>query len=410
MSWASLIKLAIRNFQINKKRAFLTMLGIVIGVSAVVIIMSAGAGAQSLIINEINSFGSNLFAVMPGVANENGPPPSIVGITVTTLKLTEVADIAEIPHIEAVTAYVRGMGTLSYGGQKTDTTFVGTSADLLKVENLTLATGRFFDKKEVDSLAQVIVLGHDIKNDLFGEEDALGKFVKLKKQRFRVIGVLDQMGNVLFENKDTQVYIPITTAQKKILGINHVSLIRGKIDDVANTKFVLNEVTKTIRQNHHIKNPANDDFTVRSLEQALNVINSVTDSLRFFLAGIAAISLLVGGIGIMNIMLVNVTERTKEIGLRKAVGATYRQILEQFLIESASLTLLGGLAGLLLGVLIAWLIAIVVQNMGYNWDFIISPRSILLALSVSVLVGVAFGLYPAQQAAKLEPVEALRNE
>ena len=195
-----------------------------------------------------------------------------------------------------------------------------------------------------------------------------------------------------------------------MLGINHVSIIRGKVDNTENNDFVIKQVKKIIRQHHHINNSNNDDFTVRSLEQALSVITSVTDSLKLFLAGIAAISLIVGGIGIMNIMLVNVTERTKEIGLRKSVGATTNDILIHFLTESATLTLIGGSIGILIGVLLSWLIAISIKSIGYDWDFVVSWLSILLGLSVSISVGLIFGSYPAKQAADLEPVEALRTE
>ncbi len=410
MHFYSLIKSSLINLNANRKRAFLTMLGIIIGVSSVIIIISAGAGAQSLIVNEINSFGSNLFAVLPGAAKENGPPPAVMGITVTTLKLKDLEELKKIPHIKALTAYVRGVGTAAYEGQTTDVTFVGVNTALPKVENIALSQGRFFNQAEVKSMAKLVVLGWQIKQDLFAGQSAIGKIIKIKKHNFKVVGVMDQMGNVAFDNKDTLVYIPITTAQKIMLGINHVSLIRGKVDKVSNTDFVIQEVEKTIRHQHHIKDPQNDDFSVRSLEQALNVIDSVTDALRFFLTGIAAISLLVGGIGIMNIMLVNVTERIKEIGLRKAVGATRYKILQQFLIESATLTLIGGSLGIILGVLLSWLIALTIQHLGYQWDFIISPLSILFALVVSVTVGLVFGLYPANQAAHLEPVEALRAE
>ncbi len=405
------VKASLSNFYHDKKRAFLTMLGIIIGVSSVIIIISAGAGAQSLIINEINSFGSNIFGVLPGAAKEDGPPASVMGITVTTLKLKEIDDLKKIPHVTAVSAYVRGVGTLSYQGQKTDATFVGVNASLPQIENITLAHGRFFNPAEVASLAHVAVLGSQVKNDLFGQDSpAVGANIKIKRHTFKVIGVMAPMGNMAFDNKDALVYIPITTAQKIMLGINHVSLIRGKIDNADYTDFVINEVKKTIRRHHHINNPDNDDFSVRSMAQALSTLDSVTNALRFFLAGIAAISLIVGGIGIMNIMLVNVTERTKEIGLRKAVGATRYKILQQFLIESAAITLSGGLIGVLLGILISWLAALLIQHLGYAWEFKLSLISILIALSVSVLIGLVFGLYPANQAAKLEPVEALRDE
>ncbi len=410
MSIFTLINSSFNNLWANKKRAFLTMLGIIIGVGSVIIIMSVGAGAQSLIVNEISSFGTNLFAVMPGSTSENGPPASVMGITVTTLKLKEINDIKKIPHVEAVSAYVRGTGTMSYQNQTSESTFVGVNASLPTVESIEINHGRFFTPDEVKSMARVVVLGYKVKTDLFGDNNPVGKNIKIKKHKFKVIGYLDTLGNVAFENKDTQVYIPITTAQKIMLGINHVSIIRGKVDNTENNDFVIKQVKKIIRQHHHISNSNNDDFTVRSLEQALSVITSVTDSLKLFLAGIAAISLIVGGIGIMNIMLVNVTERTKEIGLRKSVGATTNDILIHFLTESATLTLIGGSIGILIGVLLSWLIAISIKSIGYDWDFVVSWLSILLGLSVSISVGLIFGSYPAKQAADLEPVEALRTE
>ncbi len=404
------IKFSLHNLNVNKKRSFLTMLGIIIGVGSVIVIMSVGAGAQSLIINEISSFGTNLFGVIPGAADENGPPATVMGITVTTLKLKEVDDLKKIPHVEAVTAYVRGVGTMNYQNQFTEATFVGVNASLPYVESIDINHGRFFNTNEVKSMAKVVILGHEVKQKLFDSENPLGKTIKIKKHNFKVIGYLDQIGNVAFENKDTQVYIPVTTAQKIILGINHVSIIRGKIDTTENNDFVIKQVKSTLRKNHHITNPDNDDFTVKSLDQALSVVTSITDSLKLFLAGIAAISLLVGGIGIMNIMLVNVAERTKEIGLRKSIGATTNNILIQFLTESATLTLIGGSIGIISGILFSWLIAFGAQTMGYEWEFIINPTSILLGLSVSISVGLIFGSYPAKYAANLEPVEALRTE
>jgi len=410
MSIITSIKFSLNNLRANKKRAFLTMLGIIIGVGSVIVIMSVGAGAQSLIVNEISSFGTNLFGVIPGAADDNGPPASVMGIIVTTLKLNEVDDLIKIPHVEAVTAYVRGVGTMAYQNQSTEATFVGVNASLPDVESIDIAHGRFFTVDEVKSLSKVVVLGYQVKEDLFGDSDPLGQTIKIKKQNFRVIGYLDELGTVAFENKDTQAYIPVTTAQKIILGINHVSVIRGKVDVTENNDFVIGQVKEIIRNNHNIDNPDNDDFSVRSLDQALDVVTSVTDSLKIFLAGIAAISLIVGGIGIMNIMLVNVAERTKEIGLRKSVGATTANILTQFLTEAATLTLVGGIVGIIGGILFSWLIATTAQAAGYNWEFVVTLSSVLLGLGVSAAVGLIFGSYPAKQAANLEPVDALRSE
>ena len=386
------------------------MLGIIIGVGSVIIIISVGAGAQSLIVNELSAYGTDLFAVLPGAAKEKGPPAAAMGIIVTTLKASEVKDIEKIPYVKNVTAYVKGTGTAIYGNQKAEVNFVGTTNEIVDVESLDIAQGRFFTREESKSLARVIVLGSQIKKDLFGDSDALGKNIKLKKYNFKVIGVMDHMGTKALENKDTQVYIPISTAQKLILGINHISMIRGKVDDAANLPFVTEEIKTVIRRHHNISNPLNDDFTVRSMDQAIDILGSITDALRFFLAGIAAISLLVGGVGIMNIMLVNITERTKEIGLRKSVGATPADILKQFLAESATLTVFSGSIGIIGGILFSWMISLAVRSAGYDWDFIVTLSSIVLAFGVSAAIGLIFGSYPAKKAAKMEPVEALRAE
>ena len=386
------------------------MLGIIIGVGSVIVIISAGAGAQGLIVNELSSFGSNIFGVVPGAAADDGPPASIMGITVTTLKLEEVEDLKKIPHVLAVTGYARGVDTITYQNQKVDGTFLGVNAEFIEVEPGDVIQGRFFAVDDVKSSSRVVVLGSQIKQELFGDSDPLGQSIKIKKQNFKVIGVREELGSIAFENKDEQVYIPITTVQKLLLGIKHVSMIRGKIDDADNVEFVMAEARQIIRQNHDIDDPQYDDFSVRSLNQAMDVITSVTDALKLFLVGIAAISLLVGGIGIMNIMLVNITERTKEIGLRKSVGATRANILKQFLIESTTLTLFGGILGILGGILFSWLIALGAQAAGFDWDFIVTIPSVLLALGVSAAVGIIFGSYPADKAAKMQPVEALRAE
>ncbi|PIU10671.1 multidrug ABC transporter substrate-binding protein [Candidatus Kuenenbacteria bacterium CG08_land_8_20_14_0_20_37_23] len=410
MNFLSSVKLSLNCLRANKKRAFLTILGIIIGVGSVIVIMSVGAGAQSLLVNEISSFGSNLFGITPGAADENGPPASVMGITVTTLKLDELEDINKVPGVIAATAYVRGVDSAVFDSQKVDITYVGTTPAMLIIEDAAVAEGRFFDDNESKNLSRVVVIGDAIKQDLFGDGQAIGEILKIKKQNFRVIGVMGKRGTVAFENKDTQVFIPIKTAQKILLGINHVSLIRGKFEDNANIDMMTGEIEAVVRENHNISNAAQDDFSVRSLDQALDVLTSVTNALRFFLAGIAAISLLVGGVGIMNIMLVNITERTKEIGLRKAVGATRMNILKQFLIESLTITVFGGIIGIISGSILSWLIATIAKQIGYKWDFVITISSIFLGLGVSAAVGLIFGSYPAAKAAKMEPIEALSAE
>jgi len=255
------------------------------------------------------------------------------------------------------------------------------------------------------------VLGSAVKNELFGESEAVGQRVRTKNQSFQVIGVMKERGIVAMQDYDDQVLMPMKTAQK-LLGVNHVGLIRAKIDSDDNRERVMADVKITLREQHGIRDTSgkNDDFTVRSATQALDMITVITDSLRFFLAAMATLSLVVGGIGIMNIMLVAVTERTREVGLRKALGANNLNILSQFLAESVVITLVGGVIGIIFGALVSFVIASGVQFLGYDWSFVVSPFSILLAVVVSMTIGLVFGIYPARKASKLNPIEALRYE
>jgi putative ABC transport system permease protein len=396
----------------NKMRSFLTMLGIIIGIMAVIIIMSVGAGAQSLIINQIKSMGTNLVGILPGKTDEKGPPASVYGITITTLKYDDINAIMSKnnPHILAVAVYVRGMDTVHAGERKTDTTFIGTTSGLPDVEDTGVQSGRFFSSEEERTSARVAVLGHQVAQDLFFDENPIGRIVRIKKTNFNVIGVMKKRGTMGFQNQDNQIYVPITTAQKLLLGIDYISMARVKIDDEKNIDQSIQFMEDIIRDRHNINKPADDDFTIQSMALGVDALTNVTNALRLFLTFIATIALLVGGIGIMNIMLAAVEERTREIGLRKALGARKRHIISQFLIETTMITLMGGIIGIILGVLISFVTARTAQNMGYNWDFIISPLSILLAAGVSITIGIIFGLAPANKASKLDPVEALRYE
>lgn len=389
------------------------MLGIIIGVAAVIIIISVGGGAQSLILSQVKSLGTNLIGVLPGKSEESGPPASIMGIVITTLTYNDalaLADKKNAPNIVSVVAYAKGVATVSWRERSVDTNISGTTVGYLETENGEVEVGRFFNQEEERGLVKVAVLGSQVKEDLFGESDAVGQKMKIKREMFEVIGVMKKRGTVAFQNYDDQIFVPIFTAQKILLGINHVSLIRAKVDAKENINQAILNVEQTLRARHNIANPDNDDFSVRSSAQALDVLTQITNALTYFLAAIAAISLIVGGIGIMNIMLIAVTERTREIGLRKAVGANNQNILNQFLIEAITITGLGGLIGVIVGISISFLIAAGAHVLGYDWDFIISPLSIILALTISFVVGLVFGLYPAAKASKLHPIEALRYE
>lgn len=399
----------------NKGRSFLTMLGIIIGVGAVIIIISVGAGAQSLILAQVKSLGTNLIGVLPGASDDKSPPTTVMGIVITTLTYDDVMALREPKNVQGVidaVAYYKGVSTVSWGNNSYDTNISGITSGYMNVEGGEISDGRFITKEEETNLAKVAILGSTVKKELFGDSDAIGQKIKIKKHMFDVVGVFEERGTVAMQNYDDQVFIPLKTMQKLISGVNHVSMARIKIDNAENVDQALQDVKVTLRERHEIKDQSggSDDFTVRSAAQALEMITTITNALRFFLVAIAAIALLVGGIGIMNIMLVRVTERTREIGLRKAVGADNFDIQSQFLVESISITLIGGTIGIIGGVIVSFLIAVVANFLGYQWEFIISIFSILLAVGVSTAVGLVFGLYPARRASRLEPVEALRYE
>lgn len=404
---------AARALLLNKMRSFLTMLGIIIGVAAVIIIISVGAGAQSLILAEVKSLGTNLIGVLPGKSEDSGPPASIMGIVITTLTYEDAQALENknnVPNITSAVAYSKGVATVSWRDRSVDTNISGTTVGYLETENGQVGAGRFFNKDEEKNMVKVAVLGSQVKENLFGESDAVGQKIKIKKEAFEVIGVMKKKGTVAFQNYDDQIFIPITAAQKILLGIDYIGLIRAKVDSKEHINQAIADVERTLRIRHDISNPTDDDFSVRSSDQALDILTQVTDALKYFLAAIAALSLLVGGIGIMNIMLIAVAERTREIGLRKAVGANNKSILNQFLVEAISITLLGGAIGVAIGISVSFLISVGARLLGYNWDFIISFFSVILALGVSFAIGLIFGLYPAWRASKLDPIQALRYE
>jgi len=411
MNFQGIINLSIIGLKTNKTRSALTMLGIIIGIAAVIIIMSVGSGAQSLILEQVRKVGSNLLGIMPGGSDEKGPPASAFGITVTTLKYEDgLAIIRQVPEVSAVSSFARGIDTVSWQNQQVDTTFVGTTASYLAVENADVVRGHFFTEQDERSISRVAVLGFKLALDLFGETNPLGQRIKIRRESFEVIGVIKERGVVVFENVDNQIYIPLNTAQKLLLGINYVNLMRAKVNDSKNMVAAAESIKQLIRERHNITNPKEDDFSVRNQEDALEMLTTITNALKFFLAAIAAISLLVGGIGIMNIMYVSVTERTREIGLRKAVGATKDNLLSQFLLEAIILTMFGGIFGIVFGALISGTVALVAKYLGYNWQYIITPSSVIVGFLVAALIGVIFGYFPAKKAAKLDPIAALRYE
>jgi putative ABC transport system permease protein len=403
---------SLASLKMNKGGSFLTMLGIIIGVASVIIIISIGAGAQSLIMSEIETLGTDKIGVMPGKAEEGEPPASIMGVTITSLTYEDALAIKDkIPNVANVVAYNNETGSVSWRSNSYLTNIKGCNSSYPEVENGEVAEGRFFTSQEEKDLSRVAVLGSDVKKEVFGASRAVGQNIRIQGKMFQVVGVMEEVGTVAFQNYDDQILIPIKTMQKLITGVEHVNLIRVSVKNKEDLDFTKANIESLLRQRHDIKDPENDDFTVRTSAQAMDMVRTVTDSLKYFLAAMAALSLLVGGIGIMNIMLVNINERTREIGLRKAVGANNTHIIWQFLTETIILTLVGGILGILTGILLSFGVYLVMsRGLGYHWNFIITFPSILLGIGISALIGIIFGTYPARKASKLSPVEALRYE
>lgn len=415
MQLANPIKISYKNLMAAKWRSFLTMLGIIIGVASVILIMAIGRSAQALILDQISGVGSNLIGVLPGASDEEGPPAAVMGISVTTLTyndLQALRKVSNVPEVEAAAGYVMGTATAEYKGTDINAPFTGATASYVDVENTTVSNGRFFTEDEEVNMSRTAVLGSKIAEDLFSGDDPLNKVFKLKDQNFTVIGVLEERGATGFGlgSQDDRVFVPLKTGQKLLLGIDHLGYIRLKAKSQDLIPYAIANIKSTLREQHDIDNPIDDDFSVRDQEAALDIIKNVTDVLRYFLLTIGTISLIVGGVGIMNIMLIAVSQRIREVGLRKAVGARTSDVMAQFLVESATLSFTGGVIGIILGLIFAYLISIVVQRFGYNWPFLVSGESIFVATVISILIGIVSGLYPARKASRISPMEALRYE
>jgi len=423
MDFIGTIKLVIRTLLARKGRSLLTILGIVIGVSGVVIIIALGAGAQSLILSQVTKLGSNLLSVQPGKSNEKGPPAQLFGVVVTTLVNSDAAAIREsnqISHALAVNALVRGTVSVTWQNKNIDTNFLGTDSYYPEVMPITLQKGEFLSQQEAQGGANVVVLGSTVADELFGGTsiNPVGQVIKVRGSSqataggipLHIIGVIEPRGSAFFQDQDDQVFLPLSIGQQQLLGIHYLQAINIKVDSADYINQTIDQIKVLMNQRHHVQSDAEVDFTVRSIANAVDILSTVTNALRIFLTAMSAIALIVGGIGILNIMLATVAERTREVGLRKAVGATNQAVMNQFLLEAGLLTFLGGVLGTILGIVISFLISLLINRLGYEWSFVISLWSVLLALGVSILTGVIFGLYPALKASRLNPIEALRYE
>jgi putative ABC transport system permease protein len=412
MQTRDLFKTSISSLNSHKSRSALTILGIIIGITSIILVMSLGQSAQGLILQQIQSFGPTNLFILPGRASSN---PGSFGQTLLSdsLKQKDFEDLqnkANVPDAVAVIPINFGPVVVSYGNQTYNTQILGSDYKAKKLFNLPIALGDFFTKSDVNSRSDVVVLGSKIANELFGASNPIGQKVKIKNKSFRVVGVLDKKGQS-FIDFDTAVVAPYTTTQQYILGIRHFQRIVVEVSSLEAIPGAIKDITRVLRQNHNITNPDKDDFTVRTQQDVVNTVSNVIDILTLLLSLVAAISLVVGGVGIMNIMLVSVTERTREIGIRKALGATNKDILNQFLVEAVLLTSIGGILGIVFGTILGWAVSFVATNfLGINFPFIFSLKGAVIGVSVSTLIGIIFGIFPASQAAKKSPVEALRYE
>ena len=412
-------KQALFSIESNKMRSVLTMLGIIIGVASVIVLLAAGKGAQRLILAQVEDLGSNIiFALAGGDGGQRrGPPASARGIIVKTLKLSDAEALANPLNVPAVgrvssfTGLSRTQLKIGNNDEEIGVTAQGRDRNFFIMRSYKLKEGRFWTEREEKGLSRVAILGGKAKKNIFGENagNIAGKRIKLKNQSFEIIGVLEEKGSALGgafgQTDDENVIVPVEVAQKYLLGVEYISGIMLEAKTAESIDSAIAEVQKVLRNRHQIRTGKEDDFSIRTQKDAIDILGTITGVFTLFLAAIAAISLIVGGIGIMNIMLVVVTERTKEIGLRKAIGAKRRDILFQFLVESVTITMVGGVLGIVIGLLGSFGL-----SKAGGWAFEVDMSAIALAVTVSAVFGIGFGLYPANKASKLNPIDALRYE
>ncbi len=405
MLFSESVQIAVTALLGNKLRSILTMLGIIIGVGAVIAMISIGMGVKQNVTNSIASLGSNMLIVMPGSTNKGGVR-SAAGSS-QKLKYEDAEAIKKkIKNIDYVSPTVNGSYQIVNGHENWNSSVYGVTPEYLKIRDLTIGTGSFITQNDLNSRNRVAVIGTTVATNLFESENPVGKNIRINNQPYKVIGVIESKGqSSMGQDQDDVVIIPLTTAQERLMGITYIRSINIQVSSADKIESVQGQVETLLRQRHHIVGDKEDDFTVRNLTSLMETMTSTTTMLTLFLGSIAAISLLVGGIGIMNIMMVSVTERTREIGIRKALGATFKNIMMQFLIESVVIGVIGGLLGVAVGVGIALAIA----KTGL-FQTVITAAPILISFSFSVGIGLFFGIYPARKAARLDPIEALRYE
>jgi putative ABC transport system permease protein len=406
MNYLNLIKIAVNALQRNKFRAFLTMLGIIIGIASVIAVLSIGQGSKKSIQDQVSSMGSNLVIIFPGAQSRGGVQMGFSNSQ--TLTLDDIQAISEqCSSISMVTPEVRRSGQVVYANENAPTTIYGGNTQYLDIKKIKVVSGRMFTDREIKSSSKVCLIGHTVIKNIFGDNtDPVGSTIRFSNIPFKIIGVLEEKGqNTFGMDQDDLLIAPYTTVQKRILAITHVQTILASAVTEGQSQQAVNEIESVLRTKHRLKESDDNDFQVRTQEELVKTFSSISDILTMLLGVIAVISLLIGGIGIMNIMYVSVTERTREIGLRMSVGGRSIDILMQFLTESILISMIGGVIGILLGIGASRLVTSIMR-----WPVIVMPQSVILAFVVCTVIGVFFGWYPARKAANLDPIDALRYE
>ncbi|RJQ35134.1 FtsX-like permease family protein [Candidatus Parcubacteria bacterium] len=395
----------------NKGRTILTILGVVIGISSVTIIISAGDSFKQVIYGQIEGFGSNYINAEVRVPQSSGGTMSQAqGVVITTMTDDDRKEIMKLPHVDKAYSAITAQDIVSWQSQRKKALIYGLTADFVDIDSMEIDQGRFYTEEEDDDMAMVVVLGSGVKEELFGNNNAIGETVKIDKKSFKVIGVAKSRGAVFFLDMDDMVYMPLKTTQKLLLGVDYVIQIVSQIDDPSREEEVSESIRQVLRDRHDITDPNKDDFEVMGAAEAKDLMDTIIGGITLLLVALAAVSLVVGGVGIMNIMYATVAERTFEIGLRKSVGATKQDILRQFLYEAVIITFFGGIFGIAIGIAVTYLVHIGAQYYNFDWPFAISFVGLTLSFFFSIIVGLIFGLYPAKQAAELNPIMALRKE
>ena len=409
------LSFAVKSLISNFGRTLLTLSGVIIGTVAILVVASLGDTVERYVLDQVQSFGEDIIQTEVKVPSEGrnsaGSARGIAqGITITALTRADGEAIAKLPNVATYYAAIMGQFLMHYREKNSHVMMLGATVDAIAVDRgMNIAEGSFFSQSDDRGAAQVIVLGSGVRNDFFGESEAVGAMITIKDQKYRVIGVLEERGSTGFVNFDDFAYIPLETMQKKLLGVDHVSYIMTKIESTLYAEATARDIEDLLRDRHNIKKVGEEDFSVTTIQEAQKTVQTIFGAIRILLIALASISLVVGGVGIMNVLFVSVTERTTEIGLRKAVGARSQDILRQFLVEAIIVALLGCVFGIVIAFIFIFLVFQVIALLGISLTFVFSFSNLALAVGFSFVTGIIFGTYPALKASRIDPIQAIRN-